>query len=256
MKSARSLAILSSFEDALMPAAAGGIDPKCHSAGRAALRSLAALDRVTVAIHAGISLLEMAGQLMIPKCWYVATRGFEMRDPEGKGTQFFGPEDVRFLGKLYDQLLQQTDHVAGVRLSHRGPLIELDYRLVDPGQIPSVLDILRTVVASFSPQTTTVHRRGSVEVRIRSAFDERTAIRYVHRRIIAGSICFYFGSDPSIIEMLGELQPPGIVVHVGQGTETTAPYFLPGPDEVAAFLEWIHAQWSEKLRVSPGTDVE
>jgi trehalose-6-phosphatase len=241
MRTAKALGVVISLDDAFFGPASSHFPSAVSHEGCQRIRSIVALERVTVALHSRERLSDLVAGMDVSGVWYVANRGFEIKDPQGRETQFFGPEDVRLLEKVQQELLLQTSHVAGVRLVHRGPCLALKYDEVDPPQVPIVLDIFRNIVGAYSPQVVAVHGHRSIEARIRTAFDEKTALRYVHRRLVPGTLFFYFGSDRSLLEMFGEFRPFAVLVEVGDGR--ISKYFLPGPLEVIEVLQMIVSAW-------------
>ena len=243
MHSARALGVLLSLDEALRDLEHRGSVRRLSQRGREKLLALAALGNVTLAVHSAEKLSDLVEQVRIPGIWYVANRGFELRDPQGSEIRFFGPEDCRLLDRIHEELLLATAHVAGVRLNHRGPCIALDYEEVDPPQVAVVLDTFRNVIGPSMPQVMAYHSRKTIEARIRSAFDEKAALRYVHRRLLPGTLFFYFGADPLLIEMFKDFRPFDILVEVSGHQESTAKYCLGGSDQVTEVLGRIADHW-------------
>lgn len=251
MRGARALGVVLSLDDALCDRAAEAPGRKLSPDGREKLLSLAALERVSVTVHSSEKLAELVESVRVPGIWYVANRGFELRDPQGSEIRFFGPEDVRLLDRIQEELLVHTAHVAGVRLIHRGPSLALDYEKVDPPQVAPILDAFRQILGPFIPQVLAVHGRSAIEARLRSAFDEKAALRYVHRRLPPGTLFFYFGSDLSLLQMFGDCRPSAIRVEVGGGPESSAGYRLAGSAEVLDVLGRIAAAWNDGSGAAP-----
>jgi trehalose-phosphatase len=217
---------------------------------RAAFACISVLDRATVLIHGSRSTAELSALMKVEKAWYVGHRGLEIKDPQGRETRYYGPEDLRFVQTLSEELVRQTDYLAGVDVQPLGPSLRLDYRKADPLQIPELLERFRSVVSPFNPKLTLAHASGTIEVRIRCAFDEGMALRYVHRRLLPGTFLIYFGGDSAIHEGLRQLRPAGVIVHVGEKAAGSADFALPGPDEVVEVLERISVDWRKALEES------
>lgn len=251
VRGARALGILLSVEDALWSPAEPGSVRKLSPEGRERLASLAALERVFVAVHSGEKLSDLAEDVRVSGIWYIANRGFELRDPQGGEIRFYGPEDVRLIDRIREELLVQTAHLVGVRLLHRGPCIAVDYTELDSPLLPVVLDVFRNATAPFLSQVMVLHRRNTIEARLRSPFDEKTALRYVHRRLVPGTPFFYFGADPTLLQMFEDYRPFDIRVEVGGRQDSSARYRLDGSPEVVDVLGRIATQWIDIADSAP-----
>jgi trehalose-phosphatase len=245
MQGARAIGVLLSVEDALCSPAEPGSVRKLSPEGREKLASLAARKRIFVALHSGERLSDLAEDVRVSGIWYIANRGFELRDPQGGEIRFYGPEDVRLMDRIHEELLLQTAHLAGVELFHRGPCLAVDYAQVDSPLLPVVLDLFRNVIAPSLGQVTVLHGRNTIEARLRSPFDEKTALRYVHRRLIPGTPFFYFGSDPALLQMFDDYRPFDIRVQIGGGPNPSARYRLEGSPQVIDVLGRIATQWAD-----------
>lgn len=243
MRGARALGVLLSLDDLSDGPDVGGSARTLSTDARESLASLAALDRAAVAVYSGERLSDLVQDVRVPGIWYVANRGFELRDPHGQDTRFFGPEDVRLLDKVEDELRLQTAHLVGSRFRHRGPCLALDYSETDPARVPILLDIVRTAIGPYLPQVMAAYGRGTIEIRIRSPFDEKAAIRYVHRRLIPGTLLFHFGSDSTLLTMLGDFRGFDIRLGGEHGEKSNPGYALASPTEAVDLLQRISSQW-------------
>lgn len=209
---------------------------------------LSGMDRATVIVHGSPSAGELTALLGIDKAWYIGHRGLEIKDPQGKEIKYYGPEDLRLMDTLSEELVRQTDHLAGIQITRSGPSVRLDYRKVDPSRIPDLLESFRSVVSPFNPMLTLEHGPQSVDARIRCACDEGTALRYVHRRLLPGTLFFYFGENSAVHDGLRQLRPPGVIVNIGGRNPGTADYVIPEPEDVVDILEWLREDWRTALQ--------
>jgi hypothetical protein len=252
MQQARSLGVMADYDGALAPSERPTGESRPPFRWRDALGCISVLNRVTVVVHGCLSAAELKTILGVPRAWYVGHRGLELMDPQGKETMYYGPEDVRFVEMLSDELVRQTDHLAGVTVKRLGPSLRLDYRNADPAQIPGLLETFRSVVSPYSHQLSLAHSPGIVDGRIRGACDEEMGLRYIHRRMLPQTF-FYFGGNSAIHDGLRQLRPSGVIVNVGGKSPGSADYTLPGSDEVVEILERIGDDWRKALEESPQT---
>jgi trehalose-6-phosphatase len=245
LRSAESLLILSDFEGTLVDHDAEGGAPLLTTFSRGLLQSLTTLSGLTLAIHGTGSVGNLVSRAGIKRIWYVANGGLDIRDPEEGETHFYGPDDIRIMGALHEQLVSQTRRLEGIRIEMGGPTLTLYYRHVDPANVQIVLEAFRSVAQSAGPIVMTLHRPGIIEARIRSACDERSAVRYIRRYLKPGVLIVYLGQNARVQDSLRDLHPSAIVVDSGESTLSLPEYSIPGASAILEVLTRLAEDWSK-----------
>ena len=245
LRTAESLMILADFEGTLIDQDAGSEATSLPTLSRGLLQSLTSLNGVTLAIHGTGALRKLAARVGVENIWYIANGGLDIRDPEGGETRFYGPDDVRIMTSLHDQLVSQTRHLEGIRIDLGGPTLTVYYRRVGPTGVPMVLEAFRSVARSVGPVIMFLHSPGLIEARIRSACDERSAVRYIRRQLKPGVLIVYFGQNARVQDSLRDLHPFPIVVESGLKTLSRSEYSLPDPPAVLEVLTRLAGEWGK-----------
>jgi trehalose-phosphatase len=244
LRTADSLMFLADFDGTLVDQDGDTGAPSLNTLGKSVLQSLTRLSGLTLAIHGTGALRNLATRAGVENIWYVANGGLDIRDPEGGETRFYGPDDVRIMTALHNQLVSQIRQLKGVGIDLGGPTLTLRYRRVDPTVVPAVLETFRTAAQSAGPMVMTLHSPGVIEARIRSACDERSAVRYIRRQLKPGVLIFYFGHNARVQDALRDLHPPSIVVESGMRTLNQSEYSIPDPPAVLEVLTRLAGEWS------------
>jgi hypothetical protein len=91
----------------------------------------------------------------------------------------------------------------------------------------------------------TLHSPGVIEARIRSACDERSAVRYIRRHLKPGVLIVYFGHNARVQDSLRDLHPSAIMVESGLRTLSQSEYSIPDPPAVFEALTRLAGEWSK-----------
>jgi len=217
--------------------------PSLNTLSKGVLQSLTNLSGLTLAIHGTGALRNLAARAGVENIWYVANGGLDIRDPEGGETHFYGPDDVRIMTALHDRFVSQFYPLEGVEIDLGGPTLILRYRSVDPTGVQAVLEAFRTAAQSAGPMVMTLHSPGVIEARIRSACDERSAVRYLRRHLKPGVLIFYFGHNARVHDALRDLHPSPIVVESGLRALSQSEYSIPDPPAVLEVLTQLAGEW-------------
>jgi trehalose-6-phosphatase len=186
--------------------------------------------------------------------WYVGSGGLDIRDPEGGETRFYGPDDVRIMAAFRDQLALRTSRMEGTRVDLSGPTLTLHYRRVSPADIPIVLEAFRSVAQLAGPMVMTLHSPGVIEARVRSARDERSAVRFIRRHLKPGTLIFYFGRNSRVQEALRDLHPSAMVVESGITTSSPSGYSVPDSSALFEVLTRLAGEWSKCRTERPASE--
>lgn len=242
IRAAEWLMILTDFEGTLIDQDGSS---SLTTLSRGLLQSLTTLRGLILGIVGIGALKPLVSKVGVEGAWYVSNGGLDIRDPDRGETHFYGPDDVRIMTALYEQLISQTHRLEGARIAFGGPTLSLHYSHVSPAHIPAIMETFRTVAQSAGPMVMTLHRPGIIEARIRSACDEQSAVRYIRRHLKTGTLIAYFGQNPRVQDGLRELRPTAIVVDSGMRTLGLPDYTLPDPSAVLEVLTRLGGDWTQ-----------
>jgi trehalose-phosphatase len=191
------------------------------------LARMSRLNRFILGIVSGRERTDLVARVGIEGLWYVGNHGFEVRDPLGRDVRHFTEEDVRFLDGVRDELAAETSSIPGVILEHKGPIVAVHYRLVDPGRIPEVESAFLKVLGRRHPRIMFFHGRMVLEARISGGANKGSAVRHIRRNLPPETLPVYFGDDLTDRDAFRELEKSGITVEVGGSDSGLAHHTLP-----------------------------
>jgi trehalose-6-phosphatase len=244
VKAAERLMILSDLEGTLVDENDQDGASSLTTLSKGLLQSMTTLPGLILGICGIGALRPLVSKVGIEGLWYISNGGLDIRDPDRGETHFYGPEDVRIMTALHEQLVSQTHRLEGARIAFGGPTLALRYSHVPPANIPAVMETFRTVAQSAGPVVMTLHRPGIMEARIRSACDELSAVRYIRRHLKSGTLIAYFGQNSRTQDGLRDLRPTAIVVDSGMKTLGLPDYTLPDPSAVLEVLTRLAGEWT------------
>lgn len=254
LRTTESLLILTEFEGTLVDADGENEAPALTTLSRGVLQSLTTLRGLTLAIHGTGSIRSLVSRAGIENIWYVGNGGLDIRDPEGGETRFYGPDDVRIMAAFHDQLVSRTSRMEGIRVDPGGPTLTLHYRRMSPADVPIVLEAFRSVAQSAGPMVMTLHSPGVIEARVRSACDERSAVRFIRRHLKPGTLILYFGRNARVQDALRDLHPSAMVVESGITTASPSGYSVPDSAALLDVLTRLAGEWSKRRTERPAPE--
>lgn len=206
-----------------------------------ALRNLANLPQTEVAVISGRSLRDLAALSRLPA---------EIHLVGSHGTEF----DIDFAldldpglrarrTGLLDRLSDVRAEVDGVLLEKKPASVAVHYRSVDETVVP---DLLRRVeeVADEVGELTVRHGKKVCELLLMPT-DKGRALNTVRGSVGASAVLF-LGDDVTDEDAFSTLHGPDLGLKVGEG-DTTAPFRVSAPDEVAVVLAALCARRADWL---------
>ena len=211
---------------------------------RALLARLAGFERVTAMIVSGRSLQDVAGKVGLPGLIYAGNHGLEI---EGPGLKFVDPTataTVQRLESVTEELRTRLAELPGVLVEPKGLTTSVHYRNVPPELWDDLARIIHEAVGTETANFELTTGHSVWEIRPRVSWHKGYALRWTIRHLGEGAnrLVFYLGDDRTDEDAFAYL-PDAITVKVGSpGATTRARYWLPDPDSVQAFLEWLVRQ--------------
>jgi len=244
------ICILSDFDGTLVDLEAHPDLPRLKAEVREVLDDLRRSGRAILGIVSGRSLSDLVPRIDMPGIWYVGNHGYEIRNLRGEERRFYEPEDVAFLSDVRSELGQHLQHVSGVFLEHKGPVLAVHYRGVQDAQVREVERGFLTVMDRHRTRLMMSRGHAVLEARLRSGANKGRAVSHIRHELPAGTLVFYFGDDLTDRDAFRELRGVGISVEVGGTDSSIADYTLPDPGAVLEILRILQSE----LKVSRQSD--
>lgn len=242
------LCVLTDFDGTLVDLESDPDLPRLDETGRRLLEGLLQSGRAQLGIVSGRSLADLVPRIELSGIWYVGNHGFEIRDPRGAERRFYEPEDVRYLDQVRDELARDSAGLTGLRLEHKGPILAVHYRNVDPARVTDVERMFIRMIERHRSMLMMSRGHAVFEARIRGSNHKGHAVRQIRRELAAGTLILYFGDDLTDRDAFRELKGVGLSIEVGGGEASIADYTLPDPSSVIDALKNIRA-----ILESPGS---
>jgi trehalose 6-phosphate phosphatase len=205
-----------------------------------ALRSLAGLDTMSIAIVSGRERTDLHRLIDIPGLIYVGNHGLDIGGP---GYVFVEPtaasrtEELRTLAQTLTAKLQAIE---GTIVEYKGLTISIHYRQVAPTAREEVRRIVHDTLAAASHPFVLSAGEKVHEIRPRVYWNKGTAVNWIRTQLgKPEALPIYVGDDATDEDAFTAIRDVGITVKVRSGPETAANYTLEGPAEVRRFLEWL-----------------
>jgi trehalose 6-phosphate phosphatase len=208
---------------------------------RALLARLSACGRVTVMIISGRSLPDLAHKVGLPELIYAGDHGLEIQGP---GVEFVEPTAatmVQRLEEVTDDLRTRLGGLRGALIEPKRLTTSIHYRNVPPERWNDLARIVHDAVASDPARFALTSGHRVWEIRPRVAWHKGRALDWARQHLgsAADQLVFYLGDDRTDEDAFASLSD-GITVMVGEPRQPTrARYWLPDPDSVHAFLDWL-----------------
>jgi trehalose-phosphatase len=230
------LCILTDFDGTLVSLESHPDLPRLKGAVHRALDDLRRLGKVTLGVVSGRALSDLVPRINLPAIWYVGNHGFEIRDPRGEERFYYDQEDVDFVAGVRDELSQELQAIAGVLLEHKGPVMAVHHRGVQPDRVAEVERGFLKIMDRYRTRLMMSRGHAVLEARLRGAVNKGRAVGHIRRTLPAGTLILYFGDDLTDRDAFRELRGIGISVEVGGGDSSIADFTLPDPASVLETL--------------------
>ena len=202
----------------------------------AALRRLAALRKVTVAVMSGRPVAELRALAPIEGAWYSGLHGHEIRNPEGLERRWYTRKEARRISSLADRIEQELSGIPGVRVERKGGALAVRHREAAPEQTRGIQDAILRLWKGEGKGLRLWPGVGEMEILASENRVKGTAVRFILGKIPTRTVPVYFGDDETDLEAFRALRNAGVRVAVGEVASPHLDYRLPDPQAVGAAL--------------------
>jgi trehalose 6-phosphate phosphatase len=207
---------------------------------RVALRRLASVPGVTVAVVSGRALADLEGLLAVPGLILIGNHGYESRLPGGPPRRAYAESDRAAVLEAASAAESAVRGIPGIFLEDKGPILALHYRLAPTSEIPRIAAAMRDIGVRFRAGVRIAEGKCVYEIQPARpagksrAFGESLAGAGVPR----DAMLWFFGDDRTDEEAFAALPPDAVTVHVGDPSDRSAARYVVGtPADVASALD-------------------
>lgn len=240
------MCILTDFDGTLTPLVDRPEMSELSGEARRALERLSAHPWVTLGVVSGRSLADLVPRVNMENIWYVGNHGYEIRMPDGAERCFYEAGDIRYIDGVREDLQRRTAAIPGVSMEHKGPILALHYRQVEPRRVREVEQAFYRVLDGRSQRLMMARGNMVLEARLRSACTKGTAVRLIRRELPQRTLFVYFGDDITDRDAFRELQHVGVSVQVGGEPSPLADFTVRNPEAVVEALERIEKEFQTR----------
>lgn len=226
------------FDGTLAPIVA---DPDAATADPAVeepLRTLRAIESVTVAVCSGRALADLAERVPVAGLRLVGNHGLEA---SRNGERQLAPAatDARpAVATVRDRLDDRLGDVTGCRIEDKGATVSVHVRETPASCVAPVRAAVERAVARHDDLRLCVGK-AVFEVRPAADVDKGSAMQRIAADAPVEWLSLYVGDDTTDEDAFRAIQPAGVGVHVGDDPDTAAAHALASQDDVAPFLSWL-----------------
>jgi trehalose 6-phosphate phosphatase len=242
------------FDGTLTPLVAHADEAVLSDSVRALLARLSRVDQVAVMIVSGRSLPDVTGRVGLPGLIYAGNHGLEI---EGRGLAFLEPTAAACaaaLDRITSDLRTTLADWPGVLVEAKRLTTSVHYRLVPDERWDDLARIVHERAAADPLQFVLTSGHRVWEIRPRVAWHKGHALDWTSRHLgeHANRLIFYLGDDRTDEDAFASL-PDAITVKIGDHrSPTRAHYWLPDPESVCRFLDWLAGSIPTGARAAPG----
>jgi trehalose 6-phosphate phosphatase len=243
---AEGLVLCTDFDGTLAPIVEDPTAATITPENEAALRALAAHDRIDVAVISGRAVEDVVERVGIEGITYSGNHGLELAR-DGK-TEVFDDAAAREddLQGVLDEVDDRLSDIDGYGIEDKGVTATINYRRVADEDVPAVKT---AVEEALEKRDGLASSPGKAIVEIRPAIerDKGSIVELLTEESPPGWIGAYLGDDTTDESAFRALGQEGISVFVGEEANTAARYRLTDPDAVGRFFEWLVGAGIEAL---------
>jgi trehalose 6-phosphate phosphatase len=249
LAASRALYVASDFDGTLAPIATHPDQARLPERTRRAIVRLRDLPGARVAVISGRGLGDLRRQIRIDGVWLAGSSGLETTGRDGPRIEI--PAAHRVPAELTAELADWCRRFPGSWLEDKGVAFSAHYRAVPEKLQPSFGAGLRRRVRPFARAARLVAGKKVFEILPALARDKSHALdRWLPRRP-KRAVIFFFGDDANDEPLHRRVRRlRGIAVAVGR-VRSRAEFVVPGPTDVAWFLEWLGREWSALRGAAP-----
>ncbi|MGE5326518.1 MAG: trehalose-phosphatase [Deltaproteobacteria bacterium] len=237
VRRARHIALMLDFDGTLAPICRHPRQVRLSSITRAALRRLARIPRVRIAIISGRRRPDVCRHVAVRGISYLGLHGWE-RGQNSRATTSLH----RFIQRLRREVESTLRGMTGVWIEDKYAGFTVHCRLSPPGVAKRAHAALKQVLASHLSRVRILDGKKVWEVLPREVKGKGEAVRAVLKEF-GPALPVYAGDDFGDEAAFAAL-PRGITVRVGPPRRTHARYQLRDPEEMREFLERLEGEVS------------
>lgn len=202
--------------------------------------------RFRVAIVSGRSLEDIRQRVGLEGIDYVGNHGVEIFMAGGGLTKKVSPQTVSELSRLKERLEPLLEGIGGIYLEDKGCSLAVHYRRVDPKEVISIFNVLRTQIQRARVPLWLTFGKKVFEIRLQSSIHKGKAVISLLERFRGNPMevfPLYFGDDRTDEDAFRVLNEKGLGIYVGEENSyaSSARYYLSNPGEVEGFLKIVQA---------------
>ncbi len=239
VESASNLLIFLDFDGTLAPVVNDPALASMPPQTLLALTSLAALEKVSLAIISGRGLADLKARVGMPALIYAGNHGLEISGP---GLYFIQPDAakrVQALGELLGDLQTRLAHIPGVQVENKGLSASVHYRRAPAGGLREIHQLTNAAVSASGGLFQMSPGLQVYEIRPRVRWHKGEAVNWIRAAWAKrNALAMYVGDDVTDEDAFLAL-PEGITVSVGSARQTSARYYLEDQGSLQAFLGWL-----------------
>jgi trehalose-phosphatase len=213
------------------------------------LTSLAALEKVSLAIISGRALPDLKTRVGMPNLIYAGNHGLEISGP---GVYFIQPDAakrVQALSELLRELQSRVENIPGVQIENKVLSASVHYRRAPTGRLREIHQAINGVVSGSGGLFQMSPGLLVYEIRPRVSWHKGKAVGWIKEAWAKrDALAVYVGDDVTDEDAFLAL-PEGITVSVGSARQTSARYYLEDQGSLQRFLGWL----IESIAVGCGT---
>ncbi len=204
-----------------------------------ALKNLAAIEKVSLAIISGRALQDLKARVGMPNLIYAGNHGLEISGP---GVYFIQPDAgkrVQALSELLRDLQSRLQNIPGVQVENKVLTASVHYRRAPADKLREIHQVTNLAVTGSGGLFQMTPGLQVYEIRPRVSWHKGKAVGWIKEALSKGdALSVYVGDDATDEDAFLAL-PEGITVSVGSARRTSARYYLEDQGALQAFLGWL-----------------
>ncbi|WP_380677761.1 trehalose-phosphatase [Salinigranum sp. GCM10025319] len=249
------------FDGTLAPIADDHREPTLDPSAHGALRALAAVPSIHLAVVSGRSRADLTARVGVDGAVYAGNHGLELVTDDGAAVHSeaagLGPTVRRACDELDDRL----GDISGCVIERKGVTATVHFRRVHDDAVPEVTSTVEEVASAVDGIRVTAGKRVR-ELRPAVQWDKGETMRLLRESAPDGWRTMYVGDDTTDEDAFRAIRPDGIGVYVaddgdGDGdrrTETAASDRLGGQSDVVRLLVWLADRIDSRSSAAGATD--
>jgi trehalose 6-phosphate phosphatase len=239
VEAASALLVFLDFDGTLAPVVDDPVMASIPPQTLQALASLAALEKVSLAIISGRALQDLKTRVGMPGLIYAGNHGLEISGP---GIYFIQPDAakrVQALSELVLDLQIRLEHIPGVQVENKVLSASVHYRRAPAAKLREIHQAINAVVSGSGGMFQMSPGLQVYEIRPRVSWHKGKAVSWIKEALAKrNALAMYVGDDVTDEDAFLVL-PEGITVNVGSARKTSARYYLEDQGSLQRFLGWL-----------------